>query len=59
MLKVVNGSPNNIVIVVGVDKSLNEAIDKAYLLIEKIKFEDKYYRKDIGSKAFNKSNWDS
>ena len=35
-----------------IDVNLNKAIDKAYLLADKIDFKNKYYRKDIGSKAF-------
>ena len=37
--------------VVSIDNDLKSSIDKAYKLIENIKFEDMYYRKDIGSKA--------
>ena len=35
--------------VVSIDNDLKSSIDKAYKLIENIKFEDMYYRKDIGS----------
>ena len=38
--------------VVGVDQCLNDAISKAYSLSKLINFEDKYFRKDIGQKAF-------
>jgi phosphoribosylamine--glycine ligase len=34
-----------------VANTLQEAINKAYLLVDKISFENKYYRKDIGQKA--------
>jgi phosphoribosylamine--glycine ligase len=38
--------------VIGMNKNLKSAIDTAYSLIEKINFDNKYFRKDIGSKAF-------
>tara|TARA_B110001454_G_C12710920_1_gene430703 strand:- start:494 stop:1777 length:1284 start_codon:yes stop_codon:yes gene_type:complete len=38
--------------VIGINKNLKFAIDYAYSLAEKINFENKYYRKDIGNKAF-------
>ena len=38
--------------VIGINKNLQFAIDYAYSLAEKINFENKYYRKDIGNKAF-------
>ncbi|MCK4225724.1 phosphoribosylamine--glycine ligase [candidate division WOR-3 bacterium] len=37
--------------VVGVDRSLKKARDKTYKCIEKIKFTNMYYRKDIGDKG--------
>ncbi|MCD6434604.1 MAG: phosphoribosylamine--glycine ligase, partial [Candidatus Diapherotrites archaeon] len=38
---------------VGIGKNLKEAIAKAYRVAEKIEFENKYYRKDIGKKGLN------
>ena len=38
--------------VIGLNKNLKSAIDNAYSLTEKINFDNKYFRKDIGSKAF-------
>ena len=49
-------SGGRVINVVGVDEHLDEAIKKAYLLAEKINFENKFYRKDIGSKAFKYYN---
>ena len=37
--------------VVGLKKNLKSAINHVYSLAEKIKFDNKYYRKDIGNKA--------
>lgn len=37
--------------VVGLGKNLKEAIEKSYSAVEKINFENKYYRKDIGKKG--------
>jgi phosphoribosylamine---glycine ligase len=37
--------------VVGLDQDLRKAIDKAYVGVDKIEFEGKYCRKDIGFKA--------
>lgn len=34
-------------------KTLKEAIKKAYLIVKKIRFKNKYYRSDIGAKASN------
>ncbi len=34
-------------------KTLKEVIKKAYLVVKKIKFKNKYYRSDIGAKASN------
>jgi len=42
--------------VVGIDQYLDKAISKAYLLADQINFENKFYRKDIGSKAFKYYN---
>ena len=36
---------------VSVAETLSGAIDKAYLLTEKIKFDNSYFRKDIGKRA--------
>ena len=36
---------------VGKGETLQEAIDKAYCLADKIKFDNAYCRKDIGKKA--------
>ena len=36
---------------IGVSDQLNDAIKKSYALVEKIEFENKYYRTDIGQKA--------
>ena len=38
--------------VVGMDRNLKKSISKAYQLVHLIDFEDKYYRSDIGMKAF-------
>ena len=38
--------------VVGIDCKLKKSIFKAYALIDKINFDGKYFRKDIGKKAF-------
>ena len=38
---------------VGKGKTLQIAIDSAYKTINKIKFNDMYYRKDIGKKGLN------
>ena len=38
--------------VIGLNKNLKSAIDNAYILTEKINFDNKYFRNDIGSKAF-------
>ena len=38
--------------VVGIDSKLKKSILKAYALIDKINFDGKYFRKDIGKKAF-------
>ena len=45
-------SGGRVINVIGINKNLKSAIDDAYSLIEKINFDNKYYRKDIGSKAF-------
>ncbi len=37
--------------VCGIDKTLNSAIEKAYRGVEKIEFEGKYFRRDIGKKG--------
>ena len=42
--------------VVGVDKDLSIAKDKAYSIIKKIDFKDKYFRTDISDKGINKLN---
>jgi len=42
--------------IVAVDESLQGAIDKAYMLVNKVNFENKYYRTDIGSKAYKHYN---
>jgi phosphoribosylamine--glycine ligase len=39
-----------------VEDTLEKAIDSAYKLVEKIKFENAYYRKDIGKKALMANN---
>ncbi|HUS60252.1 MAG TPA: phosphoribosylamine--glycine ligase [Nevskiaceae bacterium] len=36
--------------------TLKQAIKKAYLQVEKIKFKNKYFRTDIGAKAFGKND---
>ena len=38
--------------VVGIDECLEEAISKAYYLCKQIDFKEKYFRTDIGQKAF-------
>ena len=40
----------------GIDKSLNEAINKAYRVVDLIDFKEKYFRTDIGKKAFKYYN---
>jgi len=45
-------SGGRVINVIGINKNLKFAIDYAYSLAEKINFENKYYRKDIGNKAF-------
>jgi phosphoribosylamine--glycine ligase len=45
-------SGGRVINVIGINKDLKFAIDYAYSLAEKINFENKYYRKDIGNKAF-------
>ena len=47
---VTNGG--RVINVVGIDSDLKKSIFKAYELIDKISFDDKYFRKDIGKKAF-------
>ena len=42
--------------VVGIDKDLSIAKDKAYSIIKKIDFKDKYFRTDISDKGINKLN---
>ena len=42
--------------VVGIGKDLNEAKNNAYNSINKIEFEGKYYRRDIGVKGLNYVN---
>ena len=42
--------------VVGKDKNLIRAKNKAYSIINKIDFEDKYFRKDISDKGIEKLN---
>ncbi|MFN3550900.1 MAG: phosphoribosylamine--glycine ligase [Endomicrobiia bacterium] len=37
--------------VVGLAESLKEAVERSYLAVEKINFENKYYRKDIAKKG--------
>ena len=37
--------------VIGINKNLKAAINYAYNLAEKINFDNKYYRRDIGVKA--------
>ena len=39
--------------VTGLGNTLEEAIDKTYKAVEKIKFEGMHYRKDIGRKALS------
>ena len=39
--------------VTAVAKTLSEAIDKAYLAVNTVSFENAFYRKDIGQKALN------
>ena len=39
--------------VTAVDNSLKKAVDKAYGYVEKISFDNAFYRKDIGKKALN------
>ena len=45
-------SGGRVINVIGINKNLKPAIDYAYNLAEKINFKNKYYRKDIGNKAF-------
>ena len=35
-------------------EDLSSAIDKAYSLVDKVSFENAYYRKDIGKRALQK-----
>jgi len=42
--------------VVGKDDKLDEAKNKAYDIIKKINFDDKYFRKDIGNKGIKRQN---
>lgn len=42
--------------VVSIDNNLKMAIENAYKQIENINFQDKYFRKDIGWKAFKEAN---
>ena len=42
--------------VVGIDKTLKEAISKAYKIADLIDFDQKYFRTDIGKKAFKYCN---
>ncbi len=39
---------------VGLGESIKESIEKAYDLVEKVKFEKMHYRKDIGKKALDR-----
>ncbi len=41
--------------VTGRGSSIKDALGKTYQAVEKIKFEDMYYRKDIGAKALKKT----
>lgn len=34
-----------------IEDNLQDAINEAYKLIERVKFDNKYYRKDIGKRA--------
>ena len=45
-------SGGRVINVIGINKNLKAAINYAYNLAEKINFDNKYYRKDIGVKAF-------
>ncbi|MCH5199212.1 MAG: phosphoribosylamine--glycine ligase, partial [Oscillospiraceae bacterium] len=40
--------------VTAVENTLEEAVNSAYKMMEKISFENKYCRSDIGKKALNK-----
>ena len=42
--------------VTAVEDNLQAAINKAYEMIEQVKFDNKYYRKDIGQRALKKGN---
>ena len=43
--------------VVCTDKTLSLAVEKAYREVEKVHFENAYYRSDIGKKALMKKSW--
>jgi len=49
-------SGGRVINVVGIDSSLNEAINKAYRVVDSINFKEKYFRTDIGKKAFKYYN---
>ena len=51
---VANGG--RVINVVALDKNLYSAIEKAYILADKVIFKNKYFRTDIGSKAFKHYN---
>ena len=41
--------------VTAVDETLKKAIEKAYKKVEKVRFDNSYFRTDIGAKALEKS----